>query len=588
MLGRHFFKRYVKLVLIPLLVTSILIVCLISYVESQVALYQQESYLKSVRNVWDMPVTQTNSVRDALGSYAELGWCLQPGYYSRSEQLYIYKKSLFNFFSNICIMNNKIDSIKIYSKNPDVLKVWPFGLVEDIPLQGQWRKELEQLSGNDILWYIRPADSLQETPEFYAYCKLYSQDHTNSLGYVETHIKDDFLKEYVELLRQNRFHEANFYLLVDKKLIYCEENFSLPDKVWEETRIKGKELGSYGRFFFFKFMDETFGVQMLVLIPRNLFFAEYMVLIVFCCFLVICLCTFSLVFFMDISRLSKRIGDFSGYMQKMDGEEIGVYREDPEYLPKDSRKNRDEFCILVDSFNSMTERNNVLHKKVLTLELHNKDAKLAAMQAQIHPHFIYGTLETIRMMAIQNDDEEVEGIVCAFSKLMRYSLNHPSERSTLFRELEINRSYMEIQTVRYDERLIFYENVEKQLPDIYCPPFIIQPLLENALVHGVSASLDVCEIHLQILVDCGDYVILIKDNGNAVSKERIEQVDRALKAHTSLNLQQGEQNGFALLNISERLNLFYREQAEFRLYKSDEWTVSEIRVREEEWRRQVC
>lgn len=585
-LGRRFFRGYVIMILVPLAALGIFLLFLIGYVQTHTFLLQQEAWLQSIREVWDTPEEQAHSVQYALGSNAELAWCLEEGYYSKAEQLYSYKKSLFTFFSNIMLVNHDVESIVIYSDNPDILLAWPFDTADHISLPEEEAKALHALKGNDILWHMEAAEEKTDMPEIYAYYRIYSDDYREPRGFVRLKIKTDFLEEYVELLKSSG-QSVSFLLYRGEELIYEQTAFALPEGIKEEGMDQSS--GNVFNDYYFQFSEPSMGLRLLILIRNdNLLFGYGTPLVVCCCLVVCCLYILSRFFFRDVSGLSRRIGDFARYMQEFDDRKGEVFEENPLYLSGRKKFEKDEFSVLVASFNALIARNAVLNRELLDLELRNKDARLAAMQAQIHPHFIYGTLETIRMLALQNDDEEVEAIVCSFSKLMRYSLNHPSESSTLSRELEMNQYYMDIQLLRYDGRLTFEKEMEAGMEDIYCPPFVIQPLLENALVHGVSVSLDPCRVRLRIFREDGAYVICVEDDGNPITDERMGEVNERLAVHGEASGRGGEENGFALQNVSERLWLFYHGQASLILCRAEEWTRAEIRIGEEEWRGQIC
>lgn len=586
-LGKRFFKKYVILILVPLMVVTAFLSFSLYYIHINNVLYQQENYLKSIRKTWDRPAASARSVIYTLNSTAELGHYLERDYYSRPDRLYLYKKSLYSLFNSIILVNSDVDTIRIYGNDPDTLKVGPFHTMDDLPLKENELKNLQDTPPNELFWSIRSAASADEKPEFYAYSKLYSSKYVDFLGYVEIKIKNDFLEEYTELLSNNLYGEAGICLYRDETLIYNRIPFSLPDELTHSLSEQQKDYGIKDGYYFFKLEEMEYGLHFLILMPNKRLLSGYLIPLAVCIFFLVGgLFVLSLLFFKEISKLSKRIGQFSLYMKEYHKIDLKPYKES--HVTDSDGQAIDEFSTLIQSFNGMISRNRTLVSQIHHLELLTKDAKLAAMQAQIHPHFIYGTLETIRMMALQNEDWEVENIVCSFSKLMRYSLNHPSEMSTLFKELEINRHYMNIQLVRFDERLAFEDHTDSGLPDICCPPFIIQPLLENAIVHGVSNCLQNCIIRLNTFLENDALIIQIADNGSSISDERLQQVNDMLCRKTVPSSVQNEQNGFALYNVSERLMLFYHERATLRLMKKDVWTISEIKIEKQEWEDQIC
>lgn len=584
-LGRRFGKKYVLMVAVPLCVFIISFSISLYCVYTNSVLYQQEAYLNSLEQIWQTPVSQVKAVRSAMDSMTEIKWYLYDNRYTQRERLSVYNRSLSTFFNNLMIANDHLKSIHIYSKNQDIFRVGPFLTMDELPLSGDELEALEQKLPLEFCWRILPAASVEEKPRISAYYKYYFDHYVVFQGYVEIGLENDFLDEYVKLVKKNIYNEANVYLFQEDDLIYRAAAFEVKEDSLTRLLAEPEKSGVSGGYYYFHIELPEYGVQLLILLPYAKGLTETLAWWVLGSVIVVtALYWLSLRFFREVTILSKRIGKFSAFMQEYDRQELAPYQEEEGLAAEQA----DEFSALVESFNLMVGRIDTLDRKVLNLELRNQEARLAAMQAQIHPHFIYGTLETIRMLALQNDDDEVEEIVCSFSRLMRYSLNSPSHRSTLSKELEINQYYMDIQSLRHNGRIVYGKETDGGLPDLYCPPFIIQPLLENALVHGVSGTLESRRICLKTYGDGGDYVIRVADDGNMLTEERRLLVNQVLSRETEAGALRSEESGFALINVADRLRLFYHGHASLSLLKSGEWTVSEIRIQGGEWENAIC
>ena len=134
----------------------------------------------------------------------------------------------------------------------------------------------------------------------------------------------------------------------------------------------------------------------------------------------------------------------------------------------------------------MLLRMDELINNVHRAELRNKEAAYKVLQAQIKPHFLYNTLETIRMLAESNNDKEVAEISYWFGKLMRYSLSKQNEVVRLSDEIKYIDHYMKIHKMRLGNRLVLSYKIRMNTNRIPCPPFILQPLVENCIVHGLA------------------------------------------------------------------------------------------------------
>ncbi len=585
-LGRRFGKKYILMIVAPLFVFIIAFSISLYCVYKDSVLYQQEAYLNSLEQIWQAPVNQVKAIRSAMDSTTEIKWYLNDKRYSQQERLSVYNRVLSTFFQNLMIAYDHLRGIHIYSKNPDIFEIGPFMTMDDLALQREELDTLEQKRPLEFFWRILPAASIEDKPEIFAYYKYFFDHYVVFQGYVEIELDNEFLDEYVRLVKKNIYNEANVYMFWEDTLIYQDTTFGVSDASLERLLEKPEKSGVQEGRYYFRINLPEYGIQLLILLPYTKGLSEALGWwILGSVILITALYWLSFRFFREVTMLSGRIGKFAAFMQEDGRQELTPYQEGQGLAAGQAE---DEFSALIASFNLMVGRINALDSKVLSLELRNKEARLAAMQAQIHPHFIYGTLETIRMLALENEDDEVEEIVCSFSRLMRYSLNHPSDRSLLSRELEMNQYYMDIQMLRHSGRIRYGKEPDGQLPDIYCPPFILQPLLENALIHGISGTLAEKEIRLKTCRDEGDYVIRVADNGNTLTEERRVLVNRVLCREADPAAIRSEESGFALINVAERLRMFYHGNASLRLLKSGEWTISEIRIGGGEWESAVC
>lgn len=241
----------------------------------------------------------------------------------------------------------------------------------------------------------------------------------------------------------------------------------------------------------------------------------------------------------------------------------------------------DELDVLVDTYNLLIKEKDSLISQVQKMELFSQDARFHALQGQIHPHFIYGTLETIRMTAMQNKDKEVADMIFSLSSLLRYSMCISSKAVTLKNELEIARHYLTIQRMRFDDRIEYAFHVEEKLLDMEMPSFILQPILENAIVYGVSQTLDSCSLTVDAHEEEERVVLIISNSGLPITEQRLREVNELLSGEVSVEDFKGKRNGLALNNIKERLTIFFGGRASIRLTLQEERTATEIRIEKE-------
>lgn len=184
----------------------------------------------------------------------------------------------------------------------------------------------------------------------------------------------------------------------------------------------------------------------------------------------------------------------------------------------------DEIGEMNSVFNHTIEEVEALLKKVVEMEIANKDIEFQALQAQINPHFLYNVLDTINWMARKKGEENICHMIMAISNLMRGSISNKKSMVSIQDEMRYIQDYIYIQETRHGDKFTSYVEVDEELKDVMIPKMTIQTLVENAVVHGVENATWDC--FLYVTAECKDNmaVITIKDNGVGMSKEKLESL----------------------------------------------------------------
>ncbi|RCX22647.1 two-component system sensor histidine kinase YesM [Fontibacillus phaseoli] len=222
----------------------------------------------------------------------------------------------------------------------------------------------------------------------------------------------------------------------------------------------------------------------------------------------------------------------------------------------------DEVGQLSRQFNYMVESINRLMEQVVekteqnnSLELAQREIKLKMMASQINPHFLFNALESIRMNAHLKGEKEIANVVRLLGRLMRKNLEVGRESTPLKEEIDMVRSYLEIQKFRYEDRLIYELAVDLQASDIRVLPLIIQPLVENAVVHGVEDKAEGVEVRLAVQMKDDVVEIRVSDNGLGMMPGRLAEVRQSIS-----NPEESGNNRIGLRNVHQRLVLSYGEE----------------------------
>ncbi len=214
-----------------------------------------------------------------------------------------------------------------------------------------------------------------------------------------------------------------------------------------------------------------------------------------------------------------------------------------------------EVGMLSDSLNTMIDKINELLEQVKKEQIRLRKAEFELLQAQINPHFLYNTLDTIVWLAEAGDQKKVVSMVGSLSDFFRTSLNQGKDIISVKEELQHVRSYLEIQQVRYQDILEYEIRVPEELNRYLIPKITIQPLVENALYHGIKNKRGAGKIVISGKREENHFSILIEDNGIGITKERLLQVREGIenKIPTGHDI-------YGLYNVNERIRLNFGEK----------------------------
>ena len=189
-----------------------------------------------------------------------------------------------------------------------------------------------------------------------------------------------------------------------------------------------------------------------------------------------------------------------------------------------------------------------------SFKLNQVEAEFKALASQINPHFLYNTLETIRMKAYVNNDKETADLVKKLGKFMRRCLEVKDGMVTLESELEFTKSYLELQSARFGDRVSYniYCEVDRQYKIL---PLIIQPIVENAFVHGIEGEKANGKISIKVFYKGENVLIEVQDNGSGISSDRLRELLAKLEKNDTSS---GKSIG--LTNVNKRIKMYHGEQ----------------------------
>lgn len=211
----------------------------------------------------------------------------------------------------------------------------------------------------------------------------------------------------------------------------------------------------------------------------------------------------------------------------------------------------DEIGLLHRTFRIMVERINTLITENYSNQLLLKETEFKALQAHINPHFLYNTLQSINWMARLNGQAQISQMVESLGFLLRHSIQLKERIIPLREELAIVESYVTIQAIRFEERLVFRMDVPPQYMSREIPKLTLQPLLENSIQYALEPGIATCAITIRARESAEGFVIVVEDDGPGMAVDTLDQLKTG-KLRTN-------GKGIGLLNIDERIKLAYGE-----------------------------
>lgn len=243
-------------------------------------------------------------------------------------------------------------------------------------------------------------------------------------------------------------------------------------------------------------------------------------------------------------------------------------------IPDIKLKNHDELSQLADAFNSMK---NSIREYIQKLNEHSllQETYLKALQTQINSHFLFNTLNLISRTAYFEGAPQTIQLLDATTDILRYSLYQNEKAVSIYKEISFAETYIHIQKMRFSEQLSFEIYIDDDLEDIFVPSFILQPLIENAIVHGAYNKLIHCNILTAVLQYKDRILILVEDDGCGVDQEKLKNIFEEPSSDTG---------GVGLNNLRKRLQFFYRKDDMLHIYsQKDEFFRVEIEIGKEEY-----
>ncbi|MRN56607.1 sensor histidine kinase [Paenibacillus monticola] len=548
------FLGYVLLIVLPFLFFSLFIYFqLYDKLLTQYQLANQQNIEQAAANL-DSSLVKMESLTSIYQNNAALIDFLQGEVVDDRDLIYSYLKEINPAFSFAYLADPLVKNLIVYPKTQTRMLQAPgfqdYREIEQLLTPG----EVNQLRPDRGLWK-HSFDSA--APVLNYYHKLYSNSYTTDLGIVQISVQPVLLDNMVLALTQ--VHPDNAVMMLDRQgdVVYPVINTKLStDQIRSITRTLGSEtegtfLADHDRLLINSVHISRLGLTVIEVNKRTALIEFLRVKQLWVAVGLGLLSLLSILYYWIISSVTKRIVRLSRHMRRVE----------PEFLnnPLKGKAGKDEIGFLITNYNEMISRMDELVNHVQKVEMLKNEADFKMLQAQIQPHFLYNTLETMRMLARSNKDYKVAEMAFSLGNLFRYSLSK-SDHTTLRDELDHVNAYIAIHQIRMRDL-----EVEVQLDEAFlalpCPRFILQPLVENSMIHGLSGKRGAKWIALRFGREQGYARIEIADNGSGMSADQVISLQRMLDGSKPNHEPQRETTGIGLSNVTERVKAYFGNES---------------------------
>lgn len=474
---------------------------------------------------------------------------------------------------SIAMLQPYIEGFYIFSFNGEIFSYK--GTSSSIDLnytftRTRWFSYLKNLDKKEILVPTHLQDyviSLNERKKVFTFVReIVDPDTKKSSGYIMIDIDSKIFKNILQKMNVKNYEEL---LIIDnnKTILYHtkEEKISTQFRskfVSELLKIKNGNLTAHVNSSPALVTFNTSPVTnwtVISIIPINILykkvsFMEYMIGFTVIYFLLL---TFIVLVIISYN-ITKPISDLQALMKKAESGQFDVSFD---------VKTNDEIGDLGRSFNSMINKINNLIQTVYETRILKKEAELNALQSQINPHFLYNTLQIIDMIAEDEGVEVISSVCRSLSRIFRYSINKGKEIVPLSSEIEHVKNYIYIQKLRFGNRFDVVYDIDESLLNKKIIKLVLQPLVENALLHGIEKKRGKCVIIISAEKSEDNINIYVKDNGVGIEPDVLEKIRASLNEEILHAQVEGfDAKSIGLKNVNARLKLYFGDKYGISIY----------------------
>lgn len=556
-------KIFISFMLVMLLPTTFISVSTYYFSIDLLKRKVSESFLDNLaynKNIISMEFKQFEQIADYILYNSDIQKVLSPNFKSRSIQGYYdlqgAQQSLNNFTMQAFAVSN-VASIQIFGDNGIILFT---GASSDIYPDDEKFKEM--------IWYRQAVQTDQ--PQFWFGTPNEESDGSNGpgngynpsmiktfrnsatlekLGVIYIKIRSDL---FDSLFEDSNMKKAGKFVILDDngQIVYHPDKTMLLnafpglDKLREQKGDHGSFITQDGQLMVYYHIERygwwlTDSIPLSELLKDNKIIFNITIAVVLICFILS-----GIIWYFVASGIVRPIKKLAFVMRSVKEDGLAV---------KSEYTGKDEIGLLSSSFNYMIEKIQELISRMVEEQTKKKDMEYQSLQAQINPHFLYNTLNSIRWMAMIQKADNIKEMVEALGRLLANSTSKSEAMITIEEELAIVKDYIKIQEVKYSDKFHVDFDIDPRLLQAKCVKFILQPFIENAIFHGIEPKSGTGCIRIQMKLNGSVAEITVFDDGVGMDVEQIMG-----QGHAGGNGRRF--NGIGIKNVDERLRLTYGDK----------------------------
>lgn len=456
--------------------------------------------------------------------------------------------SIFNFDSDISYLTffcKNSDKVYFYSRNSTLMLSKSDYYYTDYMTNVLNESTEVEILPSFTMHYLNDNNKM-----VYSYAKNIRQlSSLNNIGTFIVYINVESLQHYIERFDKSIGRDILVLtkkgeVILDTSGKYYNKKYPYFDILKSRNEKNGLVEIEGRKYFIDTSTDNKLGVFIAALIPEKNITGiidstqrTIIIIILLCLILTI---SFAIV----ITRLfSKRVRTITDSMRNI---QLGDFSK--KIVIKNSE---DEIGKIAMGFNTMCDELRYYINRVYVSEIKQKNSQLSALQAQINPHFLYNTLEAIRMRAVSSGNRDIGDMILILSKLFRKSIKSKSF-TDIYEEFDYCMLYLDLFKARYGDKLLFSINIEESIKDIGIISHLLQPVIENYIIHGFNPDISNNHLTIKGFKSENHIIFEIADNGKGIAPEKLAKLQHALSSCNSNDF-----SSIGLPNVNERIKIIY-------------------------------